>query len=63
LHWRQQAWRVGGWLGIIPLFTGMVRFCPVYRIAGINNDSKNNQIALQICAHHSGLNKEQGSER
>ncbi|MBN9342276.1 MAG: DUF2892 domain-containing protein [Comamonadaceae bacterium] len=25
-----------GWLGAIPLLTGVVRFCPLYLIAGIN---------------------------
>ena len=24
-----------GWLGVIPLLTGIVRFCPVYRLLGI----------------------------
>jgi hypothetical protein len=25
-----------GWLGLIPLITGVVGFCPVYRLFGIN---------------------------
>ena len=25
-----------GWLGVIPLLTGIVRFCPLYSLAGIN---------------------------
>lgn len=25
-----------GWLGIIPLLTGLGRFCPVYRLLGLN---------------------------
>lgn len=25
-----------GWLGVIPLVTGLVRFCPAYAIAGVN---------------------------
>lgn len=25
-----------GWLGVVPLLTGLVRFCPLYPIAGIN---------------------------
>ena len=24
-----------GWLGIVPLVTGAVRFCPLYRVIGI----------------------------
>lgn len=27
------AW---GWAGLIPLVTGLVGFCPLYRIVGIN---------------------------
>lgn len=29
-------WGWWGWLGAIPLLTGVVRFCPLYLIAGIN---------------------------
>jgi hypothetical protein len=25
-----------GWLGIIPLLTGVVRFCPLYSLVGLN---------------------------
>ncbi len=25
-----------GWLGVVPLLTGVVRFCPLYPLAGIN---------------------------
>jgi len=27
------AW---GWLGVIPLATGLIGFCPLYRLLGIN---------------------------
>jgi len=27
------AW---GWIGIVPLATGVINFCPVYRLIGIN---------------------------
>ena len=27
------AW---GWLGLIPLFTGLAGFCPLYRVTGVN---------------------------
>lgn len=27
------AW---GWLGLIPLFTGLAGFCPLYRVIGVN---------------------------
>jgi hypothetical protein len=29
----QTAW---GWLGLVPLLTGLVGFCPLYRIVGIS---------------------------
>lgn len=25
-----------GWLGLVPLITGVVGFCPVYRLFGLN---------------------------
>ena len=25
-----------GWLGLVPLFTGVVGFCPLYRLVGVN---------------------------
>lgn len=29
----QTSW---GWLGLIPLITGLVGFCPLYRLVGFN---------------------------
>lgn len=29
----QSAW---GWLGLVPLLTGLVGFCPLYRLIGVN---------------------------
>ena len=29
----QTAW---GWVGLVPLLTGLVGFCPLYRLLGIN---------------------------
>ncbi|NVK23005.1 MAG: DUF2892 domain-containing protein [Kangiellaceae bacterium] len=29
----QTAW---GWIGLIPLITGLVGFCPLYKLLGIN---------------------------
>jgi hypothetical protein len=29
-----------GWLGLIPLVTGLVGFCPLYRLVGINTCAK-----------------------
>jgi hypothetical protein len=26
-----------GWLGLVPLFTGLVGFCPLYRLVGVNS--------------------------
>ncbi len=28
------AW---GWIGVVPLLTGSIKFCPLYSIAGINS--------------------------
>ena len=25
-----------GWLGLVPLITGLVGFCPLYRLVGVN---------------------------
>ena len=25
-----------GWLGLVPLLTGVVGFCPLYRLVGVN---------------------------
>lgn len=25
-----------GWIGVVPLLTGLIRFCPLYRLLGIN---------------------------
>lgn len=29
-----------GWLGVIPLATGLLRFCPLYPLLGINTCGK-----------------------
>jgi hypothetical protein len=29
----QTAW---GWVGVVPLLTGLVGFCPLYKIFGLN---------------------------
>jgi hypothetical protein len=28
-----------GWIGLVPLITGLVGFCPLYRVLGINTCS------------------------
>jgi hypothetical protein len=30
-----------GWIGIVPLLTGLFRFCPAYLLFGINSCAKN----------------------
>lgn len=30
----QTAW---GWVGLVPLLTGFINFCPLYRIFGLNS--------------------------
>jgi len=29
-----------GWIGLVPLLTGLVRFCPAYRLLGFSSCSK-----------------------
>lgn len=29
-------WAPWGWIGIVPLVTGLVGYCPVYRMLGLN---------------------------
>ena len=29
-----------GWIGVVPLLTGLVRSCPVYSVAGISSCKK-----------------------
>ena len=31
---------VWGWIGIVPLATGLFRFCPLYPVLGINSCGK-----------------------
>lgn len=31
------AW---GWIGLVPLLTGLVRWCPLYRLIGVNTCRK-----------------------
>ncbi len=35
-RWSSSAPRTPwGWIGLVPLITGLVRFCPLYRLLGI----------------------------
>ena len=29
-----------GWIGLVPLLTGLFRFCPAYRLLGVNSCAK-----------------------
>ena len=31
---------VWGWIGVVPLLTGIFKFCPAYAVFGINSCSK-----------------------
>ncbi|QWD91559.1 DUF2892 domain-containing protein [Polynucleobacter sp. MWH-Braz-FAM2G] len=31
---------VWGWIGVVPLATGLFKFCPAYTVLGINSCSK-----------------------
>jgi len=33
----KSAW---GWIGLIPLITGLIGFCPLYRLVGLNTCPK-----------------------
>jgi len=28
-----------GWLGLVPLITGLINFCPLYKVLGLNTSS------------------------
>jgi len=30
---------VWGWLGLVPLLTGLINFCPLYKLLGISTQS------------------------
>lgn len=32
----QEGWRLLAWIGLIPLVTGLVGFCPLYRLLGLS---------------------------
>ena len=34
------GWNAVGWIGIVPLLTALVGFCPAYTIFGINSCSR-----------------------
>ena len=36
---------IWGWIGIVPLATGLFKFCPLYPILGINSCSGGNGIS------------------
>ena len=36
---------VWGWIGVVPLLTGVFRFCPAYPLLGINSCSKDSSRA------------------
>lgn len=38
------AW---GWIGVIPLITSLIRFCPLYAILGINTCPRQNKQSNQ----------------
>jgi membrane-associated protease RseP (regulator of RpoE activity) len=32
----QTGWNWVGWIGVVPLLTGLFNFCPVYTLLGVN---------------------------
>lgn len=39
-YWTDWAWRWVFWIGVIPLITGLVGMCPIYRLMGWNTADK-----------------------
>jgi len=35
----QTGWNWGGWIGLVPLLTAFVGFCPLYTVLGVNTKS------------------------
>jgi hypothetical protein len=42
-----------GWLGIIPLVTGILAFCPIYAVFGIGHRPKNSKPSNDPSTHKS----------
>jgi len=40
---------VWGWIGVVPLATGLFRFCPAYPLLGINTCGKNSSCGGGSC--------------
>lgn len=38
-----------GWIGVLPLLTGLFRFCPLYPMLGISTCCKGGDCAEQTC--------------
>ena len=36
IAWASTGGPIWAWIGIIPLATGLINFCPLYRMLGIN---------------------------
>ncbi len=34
------GWNVFGWIGVVPLLTALIGFCPAYRILGMSTCSR-----------------------
>ena len=39
IGWAATGGPVWAWIGVVPLATGLVRFCPIYPLLGINTCS------------------------
>lgn len=37
LGFSQTGWNWVGWIGVIPLLTGLVGMCPLYRLVGLSS--------------------------
>ena len=36
LGFTNTGWNFVGWIGIVPILTALVRFCPAYTVLGVN---------------------------
>lgn len=45
----QVSW---GWVGIVPLFTGIVGFCPLYKVLGFNTCPLSNHSSKNSSGHN-----------
>jgi hypothetical protein len=43
IFWVHSAWRWIGLIGFVPILTGSINYCPLYRVIGISTAKKPDQ--------------------